>query len=338
MIYSTNRTASLGDMTIDVNESYFGAGALTCFEEAAQDELDIFENAIKSDIDEVMIGESADELAALNEGFVQTAVDKIKELMKKFMEWLEAVSRSAIAKLTQLVVRDNAKFCKIARKQIAKMKPGKFEAKGKVLTNTAFSANFIDNIESDAKKAYDNYNPDGKGINADDLLKQMITDDATITLDVVQNHLEFLEKLDSKTLSKLRKLTKTFKADAKKIAKDAESKLKSVKEDDKAGKEAAQKEVEKAAKFKQVAQANMSAALKIIKRLISVARAVVAKAMGATPKNEAYGWDDEDLATAMLEAMDYEYDETLEEMSEACKKEGCEDCDSDDDDDLDDED
>lgn len=73
MIYSTNRTASLGEITCDVNESYFGIGAMSFMEESAQDELAIFEAAIKSDIDEVMIGESATELAALNEGFVQTA-------------------------------------------------------------------------------------------------------------------------------------------------------------------------------------------------------------------------------------------------------------------------
>lgn len=330
MIYSTNRTASLGDMTIDVNESYFGAGALTCFEEAAQDELDIFENAIKSDIDEVMIGESADELTALNEGFVQSALDKIKELMKKFMEWLEAVSRSAIAKLTQLVVRDNGKFCKIARKQIAKMKnQGKFEAKGTVLK--AFDMEKITAaVESGIK--------DKDSVTVSDVIKSLTETDATITLTVVEDHLKFLENFDSKVMSKLRKTVKEEKKAAAKVVKDAESKLKSIKSDDEAGRTAAQKELEDAKKFKEKAQKTISMSLSIIKQMIKIARAVVAKAMGATPKNEAYGWDDEDLATAMLEAMDYEYDEALEEMSEACKKEGCDDCDSDDDDDLDDED
>ena len=50
MIYSTNRTASLGDTTIevDVNKSYFGAGSLVFMQEAAEDELALFENAITS--------------------------------------------------------------------------------------------------------------------------------------------------------------------------------------------------------------------------------------------------------------------------------------------------
>lgn len=329
MIYSTNRTASLGDMTIDVNESYFGAGALTCFEEAAHDELDIFENAIKSDIDEVMIGESADELTALNEGFVQSALDKIKELMKKFMEWLEAVSRSAIAKLTQLVVRDNAKFCKVARKQIAKMKnQGKFESKGTVLK--AFD---MEKISSAVESGI----ADKDSVTVSDVVKALTETDATITLAVVEEHLKFLENFDSKVMSKLRKTVKEEKKAAAKHVKDAEAKLKGIKTDDEAGRTAAQKELDDARKFKETSQKTITMSLSTIKQMIKIARAVVAKAMGATPKNEAYGWDDEDLATAMLEAMDYEYDEALEEMSEACK-EGCEDCDDDSDDDLDDED
>lgn len=322
MIYSTNRTASLGDVTIDVNESYFGAGALSFGEECAQDELAIFEAAIKSDIDEVLIGESADELTALNEGFVENAINKIKELMKKFMEWLEAVSRSAIAKMSQLVVRDNGKFCKIARKQIAKMKnQGKFEAKGTVLK--AFDMDKIKSAVEDGV-AKDT-------VSVSDVVKSLSETDATITLAVVEEHLKFLENFDSKVMGNLRKTVKEEKKAAAKVVKDAEAKLKGIKTDDEAGRNAAQKELEDAKKFKEIAQKTISTSLSVIKQMIKIARAVVAKAMGATPKNEAFGWDDEDLATAMLESMELEYDDALEEMSEACKKEGCEDCDSDDD-------
>lgn len=328
MIFSTNRTTSLSDdIAVDVNESYFGAGAFTFAEECAQDELAIFENAIKSDIDEVLIGESATELQALNEGFVQSAINKIKELMKKFIAWLESVSRSAIAKLSQLLVRDNKHFCKIARRQIAKMKnQGKFKAEGTII-------NFSD-AESALDDLYDMADPDGD-IKDDmpslsDIIEKVTTKNADINLNTVSDHLKFLEALDSKALGKIRKEVKKEKADAAKVLKKAEEKLNKVKDDDAAGKEAAQKEVEKAAKFKETAQKALTLSLQVIKKLIKIARAVVAKAMGASPKNEAYGWDDEDLATAMLESMELEYDEALEEMSEA------KDCSDDDDDDLDD--
>ena len=102
MIYSTNRTSSLGEQSIDVNESYFGIGAQSFYQESAQDELSIFESAIKSDIDEVLIGESASELQALNEGFVAKApaavVDGERAKLEKYRETLVGIE-AALAKL-----------------------------------------------------------------------------------------------------------------------------------------------------------------------------------------------------------------------------------------------
>lgn len=57
--------------------------------------------------------------------------------------------------------------------------------------------------------------------------------------------------------------------------------------------------------------------MSVLKNVAKLARAVVAKAMGATPKNESFEEYDEELTDAMIEAANYEYDEALEEMSEA---------------------
>ena len=73
----------------------------------------------------------------------------------------------------------------------------------------------------------------------------------------------------------------------------------------------------------------------MIKAQAKIARKVVAKAMGATPKNEGFEYDEE-LTDAMIEAAEYEYDSAMEEMSEGSKCEECDDSDDDfDDDDMD---
>ena len=242
MIYSTNRTASLGEITVDVNESYFGAGALDFMQENAQDELALFEAAIKSDIDEVLIGESTSELEALNEGFIQNASNKIKEMMRKFIEWLKAVTRSAIAKLSQLLVRDNAKFVKIAKKKIQTMpNPGKFKYSGKGLpSNGRYSPENISTIIGDNKgvKEDDSLYMKAKNAKSDaelEAIKKEIEDTLSSSkedandmrksfddeikdydvegkeaINVVQEHIKILDGLSKKSINDLKKIRFTY--------------------------------------------------------------------------------------------------------------------------------
>ena len=341
MIYSTNRTASLGEETIDVNESYFGAGAFNFMQENAQDELALFEAAIKSDIDEVIIGESAGELEALNEGFVDSAINKIKEMMRKFIEWLKSVTRSAIAKLAQLLVRDNAKFIKMAEKQIKTMRNmSKFKYTGKGLViaeakkdinpKTAPIENFydqakkdnitdseLDAISANIKKAVEEFKDKTP---REDFEKECVKEVTEEGIDFVMDHIAVLKDMDKKKLSKLRKDMKEMEAKAKKLAKEAESKSRKFEEKDNAESKLRKKQLavmaEAAAASRDCWQTHVSDTLYVIKQQAKIARAVVAKAMGASPKNEGFEYTEE-LVQAMIEAADFEYDEALEEMSEA---------------------
>lgn len=345
MIYSTNRTTSLGDMTVDVNESYFGVGALSFMQENAQDELALFEAAIRSDIDEVLIGESVTELEALNEGFVNSAVNKIKEMMRKFIEWLKAVTRSAYAKLTQLLVRDNEKFIKIATKQLSTMKNYKnFKYSGKALkfpkntdTETPLSkVNGIKDIYNTVKKESSKEKIEELKGEAETLVKEFneldvrkqfqetcvedVTDEG---IDLVQKHLDILKDKTKKDLKKNKKTLIDLENDAKKIAKEAEQAVKNEKDEDAKAKLSALASI--ANMYKSCAQKHVSDELYLTKQNAKIARAVVAKAMGATPKNEGAEYDEE-LINAMIESIDYEYDEALEEMSDGKE---CKDCDDD---------
>lgn len=337
MIYSTNRTASIGDITVDTNKGYFGAGSFVFAQECAQDELAMFESAIKSDIDECIIGESSYELSAITKGFIDKAKNKIKEIMKKFMEWLNAVMRSAYAKLVQLLVRDNEKFSKIAKKRIVKM-PNfhNYKYSGKVLKSEATGA--LDDVTafcgSKAKDAWDSVGTDYEKAKAEleavkkefeenthDFNVSATMDDLTETVsdagrDIVYKHIEMLEKL-AKSTKKLKTTLDTFRKNAATISKEADRDLGKLKSDtDEESKKAANAKAEAAGVFKTLAQSATKYCLSLTKAMAKVARAVVAKAMGASPKNEGF-YGDTELTDMIIEAVDYEYDEALEEMSEA---------------------
>lgn len=344
MIYSTNRTSSLGELSVDVNESYFGIGAQTFYEESAQDELSMFEAAIKSDIDEVMIGESASELQTLNEGFVQNAVNKIKEMMKKFIAWCQAVMRSAFAKLSSLLVRDNAKFAKIASKRIATMKnKDKFKYTGKIVVNVDVFSSVMNDFskESDGAvkaidvKAITQEKADSaikdmedvlEDLTKENLVKEFTKEVTDAGFDIVQSQIKVLEALSKKSI-------KDLKGEFNKAIKGANEVIKKVSKME--GKDDAEKEKiaacsKLASAYKTNTQKMLVVMMGFIKTLAKIARGVVARAMGATPKNEGVEFDEE-LNEALIEAVEYEYDEALEEMSEG-KCEDCEDCDDDDED------
>lgn len=342
MIYSTNRTTSLGDMSADVNESYFGIGAMSFMEECAHDELALFEAGIKSDIDEVMIGESGSELAALNEGFVQSAAAKIKEMMKKFIEWIAAVTRSAFAKLTQLIVRDNAKFAAAAKKKIITMKnKDKFKYKGKYLKGIDIDTDIqhvVDDTESvkklfddikdkdsaeTTKKALEDMKDAADKLSVSDAMKELVAETDNGDIKLVENHLKMLEALGKNKMKELKKQMDEARKDANDIAKKADKMLREANDQDR---EVASTKAEAAALYKAYVQKTISFKMGLIKAQAKVARSVVAKAMGATPKNEGFEYDEE-LTDAMIESVEYEYDNALEEMSEGSD---CKDCDDDD--------
>lgn len=334
MIYSTNRTASLGEVAVDVNESYFGAGALSFMQENAQDELALFESAIKSDIDEVLIGESAAELEALNESFVENAANKIAAMMKKFIEWLRSVLRSAVAKMSQILVRDNGKFCKVARKQIAHT-PNTFKYTGKGLvfgniSNTensnkpdssalyaraekAASKAEIEKIEAELREAEEEFDKNN--------LRTKFNEDCVESvegkdLSYVEKHLTLLEGLDKKSLGDLRKEMKKMESEAKKLANDAKRAAKEYKGEDEIKKNRLALMAKVAASYRNMCQKYVQDMLYIIKQQSKIARSVVAKAMGGA-KNEGAEEYSEELSAALLETHEYALDEALEEMTEA---------------------
>ena len=334
MIYSTNRTASIGEVEVDVNESYFGEGSMYFMQEAAQDELALFEMAIKTDIDEVLIGESASELEALNESFVEKTVNKIKELMRKFIEWLKGVTRSALAKLNQFIVRDNVQFCKNAKKMLSKMRNKDFKATGTILANTNVG---MEDLEKFAKDAEDLLSTKTDGLTMDqakDLAEEIESkmkeqmekaDEAAFIenkeygLKEVDDHIKFLETTSKSNVKKIKQTIDRFEKKAKEAAKSAEKKARDNKDDEK--KDQLAVDAYMASQLKSIGQTIVKRGLSSLKKMIKVARAVVTRAAGA--KNEGVEYSPEYIE-ALIEADNYELDEALEEMSEA-KKSDCDD-------------
>lgn len=348
MIYSTNRTTSLGDyFTVDVNESYFGAGSLDFMEENAKDELELFEAAIKSDIDECLIGESSYELEALNEGFIENAVNKIKELMKKFIEWIKGVSKSIIAKLSNLILKDNVDFCKKAKKMLVTMKnKGNFKYSGKALDlskmtsnsdiatdknnnveNSEYSLykNIMDNVKNEKYDVIEKYKNEFEEIkevleknkvSVSDILNELVIDVTDQDINFVYEHINILESYSKNNLQEIKKNLKASENNAKRIAKQADNVIKNTKDTKEEGKrELLSLAADVAAFYKKSVQQLRKDNLKLLKKIISVARTVVTKAMGVYQVKENAEYTDE-LVQAMIETADFELDEIFEEMSE----------------------
>lgn len=353
MIFDTNRTKSLieesvetDEMEVEVNENYFGAGSLMFMQEAAEDEMALFEEAVKSDLDEVVIGEAAEELKALNEGFAEKTVNKIQELMKKFIEWLKGIYNSAIMKFNQYLVKDNAKFCAEAKKRLPNVEEG-FKFTGKALKSTKFES-----VE-DLDKAFDQLDAlwgkvSGGSANAetvknelDEILKKVaeakkaknfeavnVYTEENGTLKVVEDHLEYLEKVSKEKVKELMKKCKEYQAKANKVAKEAKTAARKAKDEteEKRNQLAAASQV--AAAIKKVAQETISEEMKAIRKMVAISRSVVAKALAKVPATKNEGVElDEAFINAMLESEEYELESALEEMSEAAE---CEDCGEDD--------
>ena len=373
MIYSVLDNYSSSSNSYEANSKYYGAGAFNFMSECARDELEIFENAITTDMHEVVLGESSYEMEAINEGFFENVWKKIKEIFKKFIEWIKAVTRSAVAKLANLLIRDNKEFAKFARKKINAMKNrGKFEYNGTVLKANILStdptevktldayfketdqlAKLIEQLDSrtlsnfskEKVTAAENTQSKINELSVSETLDNN-TDDATdAKISVVMDHLKFLEKLSKQSIDKVRKNLKKFESTADKAIKKAEKLERDTEDKDKykddktvysqrktkdaegneTGEDVAMGHADAktyAANavticniYKSCAQSITTFQLSLIKSYAKVARTVVAKAAGATPKNE--GYYDEELLDAMNEAVLYEYDEALESTDES---------------------
>lgn len=354
MIYSTNRISSLG---IGANPRYYGAGAFNFLQECAKDELDIFENAITTDMNEVILGESSYEMETINEDFFENVFNKIKEILKKFKEWIQAVTRSAIAKLASLLIRDNKEFAKFARKKMNDMKnKGKFEYNGtylkldtinSVMSRADLDSSTITEIKNAIEKAIDNrsvtFVKDNKNenstnmkvekalqtvqdMNVSDMMDEC-TDSGDLNFAGAMAHLKFLETLGKKELDALKKDLKKEENYADKLInrveklerdfnKQTEDSDKNSKDYVNATKDSMQALSTFASHYKTIVQTLASISLSLIKSVAKVARTVVTKAAGASPKNEGYAYDSV-MIDAMNEAVLYEYDQALESMSDA---------------------
>ena len=343
MIFDTNRTKSLveesTEMEVEVNENYFGAGSLFYMQESAEDEMMLFEAAIKTDLDEVVIGESVDELTALNEGFVENTVKRVEDLMKKFIEWLRGITRSAIMKLNQYLVRDNAKFCKEARARIKNV-PDDFKYTGKALKSTEFesvedlknaftelynlyikanSANAtketVEEVKADVAKRLEEATKNKKAKNFDEVNVETIENG---TLKTVEDHLNYLEKTSKDKLKSLTARCKRYESTANDLVKEAKKYAKIAKKEDPNARNQAALLVEIANAIKKVAQITIDEEMKAIRKMIAISRSVVAKALVKVPAAKNEGVEiEEELINAFIEAEEYELESALEEMSEA---------------------
>lgn len=121
-VYSSNRT-QLGMYNSDeivANENYVGVvGACQMMLEGFQNDQAIFESVLAADFMEaVAVQEGAVEYSTLNEASIGGFVDKLKELVKKIWEKIKGLYQTFIAKVSNVVIRDNKKFVDKYKKEV----------------------------------------------------------------------------------------------------------------------------------------------------------------------------------------------------------------------------
>ena len=121
-VYSSNRT-QLGMYNSDeivANENYVGVvGACQMMLEGFQNDQAIFESVLAADFMEaVAVQEGAVEYSTLNEASIGGFVDKLKELVKKIWEKIKGLFQTFIAKVNNVVIRDNKKFVDKYKKEV----------------------------------------------------------------------------------------------------------------------------------------------------------------------------------------------------------------------------
>lgn len=340
MIYSSDR---IHGSSKKLDPKYLGAGVATMQIENAQDLLENFNLCIASDFEEAAALNEGSEI--INEGvadFFKNVYEKIKELMKKLIHWLDGIMHTVTAKLAQIIVRDNATYVKVLRKRINKTDFSKFKLANteyiikaefeKANASTDLKDDYMKYIKFDdnmtvetAKKELDAKEEHIKDIKASDTIKDMTnkTDSSCKGSDAVKyvtSSMEILELLDRKSIKELKKGFKDAIKDANDVIKEAKDNerdaIKAVSADDNQknqdAKEIASINLRAANLMKQEITKTRSAALEIIKKAAKVSRAIVYKAAAySSPKNEG-ALEDVDYET-IQECSEYEFDSALEE-------------------------
>lgn len=344
MIYSTNRKESLGDLTISANESYFGFGSLNFIQECAEDELSIFEAAIKSDIEEHGLIKEGSDLTSLNESFVEKAKNQIKTMMEKFLQWIQSTMASVMKKFDTEVGNHAAKYAKSAKEKFAKLE-GTLVFKGKAFDPKTtdplkgFNGDVLESLknaeslvvgetvsEQDLKTIQEMLSKIKEGSKKDflkDTLKEFENGDVKKIFDT---HIEILEGCKD-TINPFRVSLKEVKDTATKLYKEAKKAAKGSED-----KEAAARKVQAVAAYRDLCTKTLSMGMQLIRTVISTAKSVVDSILRQNTKAVKEGTEEDfdvELLTAMGESFDYELEQSFEEISEG---EDC--CDDDKDDDI----
>lgn len=129
-VYSSNRT-QLGMYNSDeiiANESYTGvAGAFQMMVEGFQNDQAIFESVLANDFAEAVAVQEGTGVEVVNEASVGGFIEKMKELVKKAWEKIKGLFQTFLAKINNVVIRDNKKFVdkykkEVLTKNLSKMK------------------------------------------------------------------------------------------------------------------------------------------------------------------------------------------------------------------------
>ena len=342
MIYSTNRTQSLGDVTVAANENYFGNGYLDFVQECYEDELAIFENAIKSDIDE-FISEGSD-LQAVTEAFVEKAKEQLEKLMQKFLEWIESVKTSVIKKFDEVYNKSVILKVKELTEKFNKLK-GDTKFTGKALLADSKYIDWLDTVFDSIKKS-----------------NSVVLNPTKEDIKTIESGLENVKKLNSKALDSylvelkdksakevfdyqvkiiesvknniqgLRNILNDEKTAAKQILKESK-KNKKESED----KDTAALKVQAASTYRTLCVESLKVTMKMLRAIISKALDTMVLIIKQNKASVEEGVElDVDMLDLATESFIYEMEASLQDFSEGCKHEECDDdecCDDDEDDD-----
>lgn len=129
-VYSSNRS-QLGMYNSDeiiANENYMGVtGAYQMMIEGFQNDQAIFESVLATDFMEAAAIQEGAAIEVVTEASLSGFIEKMKELVKKAWEKIKGLFQTFIAKINNVVIRDNKKFVdkykkEVLTKNLSKMK------------------------------------------------------------------------------------------------------------------------------------------------------------------------------------------------------------------------
>lgn len=188
-VYTANRISSFGGIdpeTIVANENYSGAGAAELvLIENYQNDMAMFEAILANDFAEaVAVTEGTmleSELVALTEGALGDFFGKIKEGLKKVWEKIKGIFKTFIAKLSNVVIRDNKKFVEkykneVVKKDLSKMTYKWAEKNDEVATYTSATqaVEFVDGVLN-LKASIDEVNKASEDFDSEGTLDDMLS-------------------------------------------------------------------------------------------------------------------------------------------------------------------